>query len=231
MSDERKIGQFRVRDKRKKGWFFVDDEYLNGFARIFGAVGTAIYISLCRHTDIEEQSCFPSQELIAEELSIGTTTVKKYIKLFEKYQLIYIERQRDKITKKWLNNIYWLLDKAEWKKPGSASVYGEPGTLRCKSQGRQVSNKDIHCIKEIHKYIRIDNQFLNEKLGQHAPKDVIKAVLRIIPQNSWCRVEAYLRKHYPGNGAIAFEVAERELIAEARQAKDAVGALTAGIGH
>ena len=66
----------------------MDNEYLNGYARIFGAVGTAIYVSLCRHSDNETQKCFPSIKLIAEELNISKSTVIKYIKSFEKFNLI-----------------------------------------------------------------------------------------------------------------------------------------------
>ena len=73
---------FKIRDRRQKGWFYLDNEYLNGYARVFGAVGTAIYVSLCRHADNETQQCFPSVELVAEELCIGRNTVTKYIKLF-----------------------------------------------------------------------------------------------------------------------------------------------------
>ena len=105
----------KIRDKRNKGWFFIDNEYLNGYAKIFGAIGTAIYVSLCRHADSETQQCFPSMELMAEELSISRKTISKYLKLFEKNQLIKIEKERDNKTKKWLNNIYTLLDKEEWK--------------------------------------------------------------------------------------------------------------------
>ena len=183
------IKQFKVRDKRNKGWFFIDNEYLNGFAKIFGAVGTAIYVSLCRHADENEQTCFPSQELIGKELNIGTTAVKKYLKLFQKHRLISIERHRDKRTKKWLGNVYSLLDRSEWQKheetithekPGSPSVYGEPQTLRCKSQGRQVSNKDTHKDKDTHSIIHLFFEYYcqrikkQSKLGQESERLIEK---------------------------------------------------------
>ena len=106
---------FKGRDKRKRGWFWMDNEYLNGWAKHFGAIGTAIYVSLCRHADNESQKCFPAQELIAEELGIGIRTVQKYIALFKRYYLISIERERDPRTKKWRNNIYTLLDKENYQ--------------------------------------------------------------------------------------------------------------------
>ncbi|MCX5701691.1 MAG: helix-turn-helix domain-containing protein [Candidatus Omnitrophica bacterium] len=161
MSEEIKIGQFKVRDRRNKEFFLLDNVYLNGYAKHFGPVGTAIYISLCRHADNNEQKCYPSQELMAEELSIGTTTIKKYLKLLEQCHLIYIEKQRDEKTQKYLGNTYWLLDKTEWIKPGSPSVYGSPETLGCKSQGRQVSNNNTH-TNNTHIYIaRIESFFKN----------------------------------------------------------------------
>ena len=73
---------FKGRDKRNKGWFWMDNDYLNGYAKIFGAVGTAIYVSLCRHADNDTQKCFPAMELMAEELGITRNTISKYIKIF-----------------------------------------------------------------------------------------------------------------------------------------------------
>jgi len=105
--------QVRIKDKRSKGWFFLDNKYLNGYAKIFGAVGTAIYVSLCRHADAE-QRCFPSQELIAKELGIATRTVRKYLKMFIDYNLIQVKREKS-AKGRWLNNVYYLIDKSEWK--------------------------------------------------------------------------------------------------------------------
>ena len=64
ISNYKDMRTFEVRDRREKGWFYIDNEYLNGFAKHFGAIGTAIYVSLCRHAD-GEQKCYPSQKLIA----------------------------------------------------------------------------------------------------------------------------------------------------------------------
>lgn len=139
---------FKIRDKRKKGWFFIDNEYLNGYARIFGAIGTAIYVSLCRHANNETQECFPSQNTIAEELNIGVRTVKKYIKKFKDYNIIGINRERHPVTKKWLINTYYLLDKSEWKEPGASDALGKPGASECKSQGHQMHCKETKYRKE-----------------------------------------------------------------------------------
>lgn len=107
----------KIRDKRNKDWFRLDNEYLNGYAKIFGAVGTAIYVSLCRHADNETQACFPSMEQMARELGISRKTVWTYIKRFEQHNLILREEQkRQEGSKRFQNCTYFLLDKSEWKK-------------------------------------------------------------------------------------------------------------------
>ena len=143
---------FKIRDKRNKGWFFMDNEYLNGYAKIFGAIGTAIYVSLCRHAD-QDQKCFPSEKLIAEELAITDRVIRKYLKKFEEYNLLKVERNIDPISKKRLNNTYYLLDKSEWKpKPEERSSYGKPEERSSKNQRNVVPIKDTH-IKNTNKNI------------------------------------------------------------------------------
>jgi len=159
---------FKGRDKRKKGWFWIDNDYLNGYAKFFGATGTAIYVSLCRHVNIETQKCFPAMKTIAEENNIGINTVKQYVKIFEKYHLLSINREKDPRTKRWLNNVYTLLDKTEWIRPeepikkkrvksqsqslavGSQSQRNdEPEPKKDESQGHTMDNKETHS-KETH---------------------------------------------------------------------------------
>ena len=145
---------FKGRDRRKKGWFWLDNDYLNGWAKYFGAIGTAIYVSLCRHADNETQKCFPAQSTIAEELGISERTVRTYLKHFEKYNLIAVEREKDFKTKKWLNNVYILIDKSEWIKPEAPVACGTRGKQQQKpeatddtSQRHQLPNKETHINK------------------------------------------------------------------------------------
>lgn len=130
----------------------MDNDYLNGYAKHFGAVGTAVYLSLCRHADNETQKCFPAQKLIAEEVGIERKTVIKYIRLFSKYHLIKIERERDR-DKKWANNVYTLLDKENWSSPEAMSnKYTRVGhvQMKDKSHVQQIHTKDTQDTKETH---------------------------------------------------------------------------------
>jgi len=133
---------FKVRDKRNRGWFFLDNEYLNGYAKHFGAVGTAIYVSLCRHAD-GEQKCFPSQILIGKELDISDRTVRRYLDKFAKCHLIAIEKERK--GGRWLNNVYYLLDKSEWISPEDIVSFGDHRTLTTPPEDNNDSNQRTQC--------------------------------------------------------------------------------------
>lgn len=102
----------RIIDKRIKEKFMMDDVYLNGQARICGWQATLVYISLCRHSSINQES-FPSIKLMCEELSISRNTVLKGIENLEKYNVIQVKKTRSK-GGQWLNNTYILIDKSYW---------------------------------------------------------------------------------------------------------------------
>ncbi len=129
----------------------MDNDYLNGYARFFGAIGTAIYVSLCRHADNETQKCFPAQETIAEELGIAVRTVRKYIAIFQKYQIISVSREKDLKTRRWINNVYTLLDKDHWVKPEAMVAHGargnrqqKPEATDDKSHRQPLPHKETH---------------------------------------------------------------------------------------
>ncbi len=100
--------QFEVRDLRRKEKFFVDDLYLNGYAKKCGIYATGVYLSLCRHAS-KDQECYPSYRKIAEELKISERQVGRSIKVLENQNIIKIKQLGKK-----LNNRYYLLDKSEW---------------------------------------------------------------------------------------------------------------------
>ena len=102
----------RIIDKRKKEKFMLDDEYLNGQAKLCGIYATGVYIVLCRHAD-KEQECFPSIKLMMDKLSIGRNSVLNGLKNLEERRVIEIKKTRSK-GGQWLNNTYTLLDKSEW---------------------------------------------------------------------------------------------------------------------
>lgn len=105
--------KFKIRDLRDK-YFQIDNIYLNGYARELGVSTTAVYLSLCRHSNAN-QKCFPSQKLIAEEHNIDARTVRRAIKKLKKFNIINVTRERTD-QGKLINNIYILHDKSIWEK-------------------------------------------------------------------------------------------------------------------
>lgn len=90
----------------------MDDEYLNGQAKLCGWQGTIVYTSLCRHANINQES-FPSIKLMAEQHGVSRPTILKGIENLERRNVIEVKKTRTK-DGKWLNNTYILLDKSGW---------------------------------------------------------------------------------------------------------------------
>lgn len=177
-----------IRDNRQKEWFWLDNEYLNGYARLLGPVGTAVYISLCRHADNKTQTCFPSMELIAEENGIGSrNTVSKAISSLEEWGIISIEKNYNTKTKQRENNIYTLLAKSNWKpKPCTNSEHGshaqkneEPCTKNDKSHAQELSSNNTH----------INNTQLTiqaKQALQESPKEINEVIKAFESVNKAC---------------------------------------------
>jgi predicted transcriptional regulator len=140
------MNTLEVRDMRRKEKFFVDDEYLNGYAKLCGVSATAVYFVLCRHAD-RNQECFPSMETIAEKLGISRRTVITAIKTLVEWNIIAKGERKRKKGGEWMHNTYILLDKTVWKNKPSANI----------SHGDQVqittspsANNDTHQVQPFH---------------------------------------------------------------------------------
>jgi len=133
--------KFKVRDFRNKGFFTLDDEYLNGYAKYLGVNATAVYISLCRHAD-KEQTCFPSQKKIAEEHGVTDRTVRTKIKDLVDWNIIRVESVRSK-GGIFMSSIYFLLDKSQWKRPEEmVSAGNSPKEIHDTTRGKPQQHKD-----------------------------------------------------------------------------------------
>lgn len=131
---------FKVRDLRIKEKFWLDDVYLNGYARHLKPIATAVYLSLCRHAD-KGQSCFPAEITVAEEHGISERTVRYKIALLRSWNIIRVKRTRSQ-KGKWLHNTYFLLDKSEWKRPQAKSAFGSTTGKRQQNHRQQLPPND-----------------------------------------------------------------------------------------
>ncbi len=134
----------QIRDIRQKHFFVINDEYLNGYAKIAKPTATAIYNSLCRHADTN-QSSFPSVGLLAREHGISISTAQRAIRKLVSLKIISKERVRNP-KGKWLNNIYYLLDKSVWitKPTGQKQPMGIHRSKTSKTTGQNRTTKDTH---------------------------------------------------------------------------------------
>lgn len=158
---------------RRKEKFFVDDAYLNGYAKLCGPNATLVYLCLCRHSDRHQES-FPSVELMAEKTGISRDSVMRGIKTLVGWNIISKERER-RGDKTWLNNRYALLDKSVWvAKPSSTEQHGYPsrksGLPKSQMGGfTQVAvsdTKDTHTEKDTHKKEEISSEYMGRKLDE-----------------------------------------------------------------
>ena len=139
----------------------MDDEYLNGYARLCGWKAALVYTALCRHAG-KDQSCFPGIKLLSEKLGISEKSIKRGIRDLEKWNIIQVVRNRGR-NGIWRNNTYILLDKSVWKaKPDLGKGWGKPahqssvspvtGVRETSDRGTGGPHKETH-RKEISKEI------------------------------------------------------------------------------
>lgn len=153
--------KFEVRDHRNKQMFRVDDEYLNGYAKLCGVNATLVYLCLCRHADRYQES-FPSVTLMAEKTGVSRDSVIRGIKMLIEWNIISKERER-KENAQWLNNRYVLLDKSVWKnKPSSTQQHGSQvahSVEPSRNDGQnQVAHSDTKVTHKKDTHIKIATQ-------------------------------------------------------------------------
>jgi len=106
-------------DKRTKGWFSIPNDFLNGYAKEVGWQGHIVYSALSRHADKKGKS-FPSLKHLAIELGTSESSIRRGIDKLVKYNIIKVE-MRTRTSKGRGSNLYYLLDRKEWKKAFSWS--------------------------------------------------------------------------------------------------------------
>ena len=76
--------------KPRSNAYLIDNILVDEYAEKIGAIGIAIYNVLARYADRKTGVCFPGIGTIASKLHLGRTTVKKYLKILYKVDLITI---------------------------------------------------------------------------------------------------------------------------------------------
>lgn len=170
-----------IRDNRDKQWFWLDNEYLNGYAKYLGPTASLVYISLCRHVDNSTQKCFPSMELIAEELGMQRAAISRAIKSLEDWKIIELEENYDKKNKRRKNNIYTLTKKTEWKeKPCNNTLHGnEESHVTLKSEPCNPDDES-HVTQSYSNYTHTNKTHKNNTLSDETSQNLNKQVSEVI---------------------------------------------------
>ena len=95
--------------KPRSNAYLIDNILVDEYAEKIGAIGIAIYNVLSRYADRQTGVCFPCIGTIAKKLQLGRTTVKKYLKILYKVDLITI-LHRTSPDGDPTSNSYMLLD-------------------------------------------------------------------------------------------------------------------------
>ena len=132
----------KVRDLRRKEKFVIDDDYLNGYARVCGIFATGVYIAICRHAN-KLQTAFPSIELMAKKLKISDSSSKRGVKKLEEFNIIKVTRKKNNKGRHTVNT-YTLLDKSVWKPIHRSEKHTEktcPQVTQTKTRGQTDQNQ------------------------------------------------------------------------------------------
>jgi len=103
---------FKVRDNRKDSRFFIDNELIDGYAKFVKPDGVAVYNALVRHS--KNGKSFPGIEHLAYELGTSESTIKRAQKKLRFYNIIMVE-MRLRTSQGRGSNMYYLIDRSEWK--------------------------------------------------------------------------------------------------------------------
>jgi DNA-binding transcriptional ArsR family regulator len=132
---------FKIRDLRSQGWFWIDNDFIDTWGGLLGATAIAIYTSLARHANNKTQESFPSEELIAKEIGVSDRTIRNHINKLEYLGIVRIQRAYNPYSGQRKRNLYTLQDKSRWKKPEEKLSRGVPLVPEEKSR-RKNSARD-----------------------------------------------------------------------------------------
>lgn len=100
---------FVVDDRRKQGYFTIDNVLLDVYGKQIGPHGIAVYAALARFAN-REQECWPSLATIGDRTGMSRRQVGREIAKLERLKIISITPQFDTATKTHKSNVYALLN-------------------------------------------------------------------------------------------------------------------------
>jgi DNA-binding PadR family transcriptional regulator len=147
------IQDARIRDRRRKSWFSVDNEILDDYGPKMGIYGFGVYCALCRYAYGETEEATVSIRTMAKKLRMGYTKLLETLAQLEEAGLISITRGDREHS-----NVYTLLEVQKRGVPDQEHPVlgreqrGVPGQERYKRSVSQNSSKGTERSKEENPY-------------------------------------------------------------------------------
>lgn len=100
---------FAVADRRKRGYFNVDNVLVDVYGKHIGPYGIAVYAVLARFAN-DDSECWPGHAAIAERTGMSARQVGREVAKLEAMRVIAVTARYDPETKVHSSNLYTLLD-------------------------------------------------------------------------------------------------------------------------
>jgi hypothetical protein len=99
---------FEVVDRRKRGYFTVDNVLLDVYGSQLGPHGIAVYAALARFAN-HDQECWPTYRTITDRTGVSRRQIVREIEKLEDLKIIAITRRVDEKGQR-TSHLYTLLD-------------------------------------------------------------------------------------------------------------------------
>ena len=103
---------FRVRDRRKRKWFWTENLIVDKLMAKIGVHAHGGYSALIRWADNDDQTCAPSLSVIMEKTGLTRPTVVKALKRLQQGRLVAIQRRQAEDGSK-IRNLSFILDTSQ----------------------------------------------------------------------------------------------------------------------
>jgi len=84
----------RIRNLRNGHWYWISRAVLQRYGRVLKSSGLAVYNVLASYANAKSQTCFPTQQAIADRTGLCRETVNRKIVILKKLGLISVKRQK-----------------------------------------------------------------------------------------------------------------------------------------
>jgi DNA-binding Lrp family transcriptional regulator len=134
----------KLRSMEKPGWYWIDREIITVYGKRLRSSGIAVYNALASYANQKTQTCFPSQQSIAELLGLSRMTVNRKIKQLKELGLLDIMKLKSHCSYFLLRpDVPDPLQPCDKKDTGGVSSEDMNNNNRTKINNNDIDNKNI----------------------------------------------------------------------------------------